>query len=94
MRSGEVVLGATMTSAASLTIGEAATAAAEQLVPTMPTTAISPTIRLAPARPPSGEHMESMPSPSSMFLPDDGTEVLHCELDTAPRDPSRVQGHR
>ena len=66
---GEVLLGEIMTSPAPLTTGDAATAAAEQLVPINPATCGSDTIPSAPARPPSGEQLVSTGSPRSISRP-------------------------
>ena len=64
-----MLLGEIMTRPASLTTGDAATAAAEQFVPMTPVTCGSPTIPSAPARPPSGEQLVSTGSPSSTSRP-------------------------
>ena len=69
MSSGDVLDGAIITSPASLISGEAATAAAEQEVPMMPSTCGSVLICSAPALPPSGEHLLSIDSPRSIAWP-------------------------
>ena len=60
---GAVFVGEINTNPASLSIGEAFTAAAEHEVPITPTTRPSPNTVCAAAAPPSGVHSESRPAP-------------------------------
>ena len=71
--------GATITRPASLRIGEAAAAAAEQAVPITPTTRPSPITVPAAAAPPAALHSESRPAPHAHSMSLDRPIVGNCQ---------------